>query len=96
MTDKILSTFIKSLGAKIAWIGGAAAGITATLSAIGFLALRAHQELLGIAGLVPTSADSWTIEGAKFVYGSLYLLFGGFSQAKSCTPRAGLRSKPLQ
>ncbi len=84
MTNKIISTLTKSLGAKVAWIGGAAAGITAVLSAIGFLAIRAHQDLLGITGLVPNLSESWTIEGAKFVYTSVLLLFSNWGPLFLC------------
>ena len=75
MANNIIPTLTKSLAAKIVWIGGAAAGLTALFSALGFLVLKGHQDLLGISGLVPTKADSWTIEGAKCVYSSVYLLF---------------------
>lgn len=77
MANTLLTTLTKSLGAKIAWIGGAAAGITALFSALGFLALKGHHDLLGISGLVPTGSDAWTIEGAKFAYTTAYLLLAG-------------------
>ncbi len=84
MANKIISTLTKSLAAKIVWIGGAAAGMTALFSALGFLVLKGHQDLLGISGLVPTKPESWTIEGAKFAYSSVYLLFSG------CLNRPGI------
>lgn len=77
MTTKFLEAFFKPLVSFIGWIGGAVAGIAVILSAIGFLVMRGHQDLLGIAGVVPMPADTWSVEGARFVYNSLFFFFGG-------------------
>ena len=47
------------------------------LSAIGFLVIRGHHDLLGVAGVVPMPADTWSVEGTRFVYNSLFFFFGG-------------------
>ncbi len=78
MISKLLSIITKPIAAKIVWLGGSLAAITAILSACGFLVIRAHQHLLGIAGLVPIYADSWIDEGARFVSNSLVYLLSGF------------------
>lgn len=82
MFDKLLSAFTQSIFAKVAWLGGSLAAITAILSACGFLVIRAHQNLLGILGLIPIHPESWAAEGARFVYNSLlYLVAGLFSSS---------------
>jgi hypothetical protein len=81
MISKLLSIIAKPMALKIAWLGGSLAVITAILSASGFLVIRAHQHLLGIAGVVPGYPESWTGEGAQFVYNSLLSLFLGLSSS---------------
>lgn len=76
MNKELVATIFKPLASVIGWIGGAVAGITIILSAAGYLVIRAHQDLLGITGLVPIPPESWTIEGARFVYNSVFYLVG--------------------
>jgi hypothetical protein len=77
MFNKVVTALAKPLTAKLAWLGGSLAAITAILSVCGFLALRAHQHLLGIHTLVPAEQSAWTVEGGRFVYNSVLYLFSG-------------------
>ncbi len=77
MNTKFLVTFFKPLVSFISWIGVAVAGIAVILSAIGFLVIRGHHDLLGITGVVPMPAENWSVEGARFVYNSLSYFWGG-------------------
>ncbi len=77
MNTKQLTALIKPLSVGIAWLGGSLAAITAILSALGFLVLRSHNELLGVTAFVPVPPDAWVVEGARFLYNSLLYFFGG-------------------
>jgi hypothetical protein len=77
MNKELISTIFKPFAAAIGWIGGTLAGITAIFSAIGYLVIRSHHDLLGIAEIVPFSVESLPVEGARFIYNSLFYLLGG-------------------
>lgn len=74
LNQKFVHTLIKPLLSLLGWLGGGIAGVTVILSSIGYLVVRSHHELLGITDIVPNPPDTWTIEGARFVYNSLFLL----------------------
>jgi hypothetical protein len=77
MNNPLLTNLTKSIGSKLAWIGGGMAGITVVFSALGFLVIRAHQDLLGVSGLVPNPPENWAVEGARFVYNSVFYILAG-------------------
>jgi hypothetical protein len=77
MSNPLLTNLTKSIGSKLAWIGGGMVGITAVFSALGFLVIRAHQDLLGVSGLVPNPPENWAVEGARFVYNSVFYMLAG-------------------
>lgn len=74
LNQKFIRTMVKPISSLLGWLGGGIAGITVILSSLGYLVVRSHHELLGIADIVPNPPESWTIEGARFVYNSLFLL----------------------
>ncbi len=78
MENKLLSSLVKQVGSVIGWLGGGLVGITAILSALGYLVMRSHQNLLGITGFVPIPPERWSIEGSRFLYNSLLYLLGTF------------------
>ena len=78
MDNKFISTIVTHIRSVIGWLGGGLVGITAILSAMGYLVIRSHQDLLGITGFVPIPPETWSIEGARFIYNSLLYLVGTF------------------
>jgi hypothetical protein len=73
----LLPELTKQIASGIGWLATSLVGITAILSAAGFLVIRSHQDLLGITGLVPILPETWPIEGARFIYNSLFYLVAG-------------------
>lgn len=57
----------------VAWLAGAAAGLSALLYAAGFLAVRAHLNMLGLYGFVDPDGNDYLQEGAKFFHVSAVL-----------------------
>ena len=77
MGNTSLQALFKPVSSTIGWLGGGVAGLTVLLSSLGFLVLRSHHDLLGITGIVPIPPDSWTTEGARFLYNSTFFLMAG-------------------
>jgi hypothetical protein len=46
------SRFIDSLKGFVAWVGGAVAGLSVLFYAAGYLAWRAHTNMLGLTGVI--------------------------------------------
>ena len=66
----------------IAWLGASAAGLTILLGAIGFLALSAHDVMLGIPRSIQNSSEYVTV-GGLFFGRSIIFLVASFISAKS-------------
>lgn len=63
---------LKKLGALIIWLSGAAAGLTALLYAMGFIATLAHLNVLGIEGdFASREAFEYIGRGASAVWGGV-------------------------
>lgn len=77
MHVKHLNSLLKPLAAGIGWLSGSLAALTALLSALGFLALRAQHDLLGVTAFVPNPPEAWAVEGARMAYNSLLYVFAG-------------------
>lgn len=75
-------TLLKGTAAFIGWLAGYVGGVTAILYACGFLVTRAHQNALGLFGLVEYGHQHFVQEGAKF------LLVVGQSMARIALPLA--------
>lgn len=66
----------------IAWLGASAAGLTILLGAIGFLALSAHDVMLGIPRSIENNPEYVTV-GGLFFGRSIIFLVASFISAKS-------------
>ena len=73
------SRFIDSLKGFVAWVGGAVAGLSVLFYAAGYLAYRAHTNMLGLTGVIDFPHEQLLYEGAKFFLTvGAYLLNGLF------------------
>lgn len=57
-----------ALRAFVGWLAGALVGVAATLYGLGFLALQAHLNLLGVARLVQVEDREYLIQGGQLLY----------------------------
>lgn len=79
-TGSGLAEFVKSW---LTWFTGAVAGITAMLYATGYLALRAHANLLGLTGFVQFDHDEFLQEGARFFLVAATMIGQGLLSAQT-------------
>lgn len=88
--DETTEGFTNLLPFKIiAWLGASAAGLTILLGAIGFLALSAHDVMLGIPRSIQNNTEYVTV-GGLFFGRSIIFLVASFISAKSWIVLAAL------
>jgi hypothetical protein len=70
-------TALSRLKNELTWLAGGLAAITGALYALGFMAIQAHLNLLGVARLVEVQNRDYLVSGAEFVlFLPIYLAIG--------------------
>ncbi len=70
-------TTLERLKSELAWLAGSLAALTGALYAVGFMAIQAHLNLLGVSRLVQVQNRDYLITGAEFLlFLPIYMVIG--------------------